>query len=174
MNGAWIRAASSPTTVRDCASSATTAVFRQANLRCERVLLTGHEREVPRLARVAEVRGKVPYATPHSGRHSMALYMLIVLNELMDKKYGLSAADRRDFAQLYGDPWWLVKTLLGHRDVEVTKEHYLAPVMHLQLESLLSFDTGQNMQREADESTNLDDLLPVWRRRRPGFRTLTS
>ncbi|MFQ6329175.1 site-specific integrase [Nocardia sp. CWNU-33] len=81
------------------------AVFRQANLRCERVLLSGIEREVPRSARIAESRGKVPYATPHSARHSMALYMLIVLNELMDKKYGLSPSDRRDFAQLYGDPW---------------------------------------------------------------------
>ena len=32
----------------------------------------------------------------------MALYMLIVLNELMDKKYGLTVADRRDFAELDG------------------------------------------------------------------------
>lgn len=101
------------------------AVFRQANLRCEWALLTGAEREVPRTARVAEIRGRVPHATSHSTRHSMALYMLIVLNELMDKRYGLTAADRRDFAQLYGDPWWLVKTLLGHQDVETTKEHYL-------------------------------------------------
>ncbi|MEU2258437.1 hypothetical protein ABZ540_35315 [Nocardia xishanensis] len=135
------------------------AVFRQANLRCEQVLLTGAERKVPRLDRVAEIRGKVPYATPHSTRHSMALYMLIVLNELMDKKYGLTAADRRDFAQLYGDPWWLVKTLLGHRDVETTKEHYLAPVTHLQLESILALDTAGSAPREAKDPTSLDDLF---------------
>ncbi len=36
------------------------AVFRRANLRCERALLTGAEREVPR---VAEIRGRAPYAT---------------------------------------------------------------------------------------------------------------
>ncbi|MCX5063697.1 hypothetical protein OOK12_43320 [Streptomyces sp. NBC_00452] len=64
--------------------------------------------------------------------------MLIVLNQLMETRYRLTAADRRDFALLFGDPWWLVKTLLGHADVEVTKRHYLAPVAHLQLESILA------------------------------------
>ncbi len=54
-----------------------------------------------------------------------------------------SGRDRRDFALLFGDPWWLVKTLLGHADVETTKRHYLAPVAHLQLESILAAaDTG--------------------------------
>ncbi|WP_228838955.1 hypothetical protein [Nocardia amamiensis] len=135
------------------------AVFRQANLRCEQVLLSRAERELPRAERIAEIRGKAPYATPHSARHSTALYMLIVLNELMDKKYGLSASDRRDFAQLYGDPWWLVKTILGHRDVETTKEHYLAPVTHLQLESILAFDTAGTEPHAAEDSTSLDDLF---------------
>ncbi|MGW1040985.1 hypothetical protein [Streptomyces sp. NPDC002547] len=44
-------------------------VFRQANQRCEQALLTPQERETSRLLRVAEIRGKVPYATPHSMRH---------------------------------------------------------------------------------------------------------
>ncbi|SEK43871.1 hypothetical protein [Streptacidiphilus jiangxiensis] len=130
-------------------------VFRQANQRCEQALLSAQEREAPRLLRVAEVRGRVPYATPHSMRHSMALYMLILLNELMDKKYGLTAADRRDFAQLYGDPWWLVKTLLGHRDVETTKEHYLAPVMHLHLESVLAFDDHRPDEEQGGDMNSL-------------------
>lgn len=43
-------------------------VFRAANLRCERVLLTEKERTVTRDLRLAEVRGKSPYATPHSAR----------------------------------------------------------------------------------------------------------
>jgi hypothetical protein len=38
----------------------------------------------------------------------------IVLNELVESRYGLSKADRRDFALLFGDPWWLVKTILSH------------------------------------------------------------
>ncbi|WPP32287.1 integrase [Streptomyces sp. CL7] len=88
-------------------------VFRAANLRCEEVLLTPEEREIKPEFRLAEMRGKSPYATPHSCRHSMALYMLVLLNELMRSRYGLTATDRRDFALLFGDPWWLVKTLLG-------------------------------------------------------------
>lgn len=44
-------------------------VFRSANLRCEEVLLTEEERKIERSFRLAEVRGKTPYATPHSARH---------------------------------------------------------------------------------------------------------
>ncbi|MFJ1740037.1 integrase [Streptomyces microflavus] len=126
-------------------------VFRTANLRCEKVLLTEKERTVTRDFRLAEVRGKSPYVTPHSARHSAALYLLIVLNQLMESRYGLSKAERRDFTLLFGDPWWLVKTILGHADVETTKRHYLAPVAHLQLESILAMadaTDGQNEQVE--------------------------
>lgn len=101
----------------------------------------------------------------------MALYMLVVLNELMDKKYGLTAADRRDFAQLYGDPWWLVKTLLGHRDVETTKEHYLNPVMHLQLESILAFDT-EDEHGETDRTKDLKGLFAQLARETCGIQDI--
>lgn len=116
------------------------AMFRQANLRCEEALLTAQERKTPQHLRTAEARGRVPYATPRMTRHSFALHMLVVLNDLVDRKYGLSPAERRDFALLYGDPWWLVKELLGHVDVETTRTHYLSPVQHLRLESILAFD----------------------------------
>ncbi|MFB7532064.1 hypothetical protein ACFC0C_28315 [Streptomyces sp. NPDC056178] len=133
-------------------------VFRGANLRCEEVLLTGEERKIERRFRLAEVRGKTPYATPHSARHSMALYTLILLNELFESRYGLSKQDRRDFAQLFGDPWWLVKTVLGHSDVETTKRHYLAPVSHLQLESILA------AAETTDEGKDVEDLDDIFSR----------
>jgi integrase len=79
-----------------------------------------------------------PYATPHSARHSFALYMLVVLNTLMDQRYGLTPEERRDFRQLYGDPWFMVQNLLGHASREVTVDHYLAPVADLQLRSMLA------------------------------------
>ncbi len=126
-------------------------VFRNANLRCEQVLLTEQERQPGRGFRLAEVRGKSPWATPHSARHSMALYMLIVLNQLMETRFGLTAADRRDFALLFGDPWFLVMTLLGHADVETTKRHYLAPVSHLRLESILAAADTDSGRRELDD-----------------------
>jgi site-specific recombinase XerD len=108
------------------------AVFRSANVRCEVVLR-------PAEGPLWDIhRPYAPYATPHSGRHSMALYMLVVLNELMEARFGLSPAERRDFALLFGDPWFLVQTLLGHADVELTKRIYLAPVTHLRLSSILA------------------------------------
>lgn len=146
-------------------------VFRTANRRCERVLLDPGEREVSRQLRSAEARGKVPYATPHSTRHSMALYMLIVLNRLMEARYGLTAAGRRDFALLFGDPWFLVKTLLGHADVETTKRHYLAPVAHLQLESILAAaDTGQQEQ----EAEDLDEVFARLARESAGIQDIDA
>ncbi|MET9507680.1 site-specific integrase [Streptomyces flavidovirens] len=146
------------------------AVFRSANLRCEEVLLAEEERKIERRFRLADVRGRSPYATPHAARHSYALYMLIVLNQLMETRFGLTTAERRDFALLFGDPWWLVKTLLGHADVEVTKRHYLAPVAHLQLESILAMaataDGGEQpvtgmdgvFARLAQESQGIQDI----------------
>ncbi|MGW3935387.1 site-specific integrase [Streptomyces phaeochromogenes] len=119
--------------------------FRLANLRCEEELLTERERETPRHLRTAEARGRVPWAIPHGTRHSFALYMLIVLNDLVERKYGLTAEQRRDFAGLFGDPWWLVAELLGHADVETTKEHYLSPVRHMRLESILAFDEDDEL-----------------------------
>lgn len=133
-------------------------VFRIANMRCEKVLLSEEERRITRNLRLAEVQGKSPYATPHSARHSFALFMLILLNELFEKRYGLTKRDRRDFALLFGDPWWLVKTLLGHVDVETTKRHYLAPVSHLQLESILA--AGQTTH----DGEDVEDLNGVFAR----------
>ncbi|GAA2470337.1 integrase [Streptomyces mauvecolor] len=134
------------------------SVFRMANLRCEKVLLTEKEQKITRALRLADVQSKSPYATPHSARHSFALYMLILLNDLFERRYGLTSKDRRDFALLFGDPWWLVKVLLGHADVETTKRHYLAPVAHLQLESILAAaDT-------TDEDQDVEDLDGVFAR----------
>jgi site-specific recombinase XerD len=147
-------------------------VFRAANLRCEEVLLTAKERAVEREFRLAEVRGKSPYATPHAARHSMALYMLVLLNQMVETRYGLSAADRRDFALLFGDPWWLVKTLLGHADVEVTKRHYLAPVAHLQLESILA--AAEPVDDEKQQTENLDSVFTRLARESEGIQDIDA
>lgn len=68
----------------------------------------------------------------------MALIMLVVLNSLLDRRFGLTPAERRDFALLYGDPWHLVQGLLGHATRQVTIDIYLVPVRNLRLESLLA------------------------------------
>ncbi|MFC8829469.1 integrase [Streptomyces sp. NPDC057137] len=98
-------------------------VFRAASDRCEDVL--------------SGAMAEPPFATPHMARHSFALYMLVVLSNLMDQRMGLTPEERRDFRLLYGDPWSMVKDLLGHADLATTKKIYLAPVADLQLRSLL-------------------------------------
>lgn len=107
-------------------------MFTAANGRCERVL------SPPNRMGLDPHQVFAPYATPHSARHSFALFMLVVLNTLMDLKYGLSPEERRDFRQLYGDPWFMVQCLLGHSSRETTVDRYLAPVADLQLRSMLA------------------------------------
>jgi integrase len=142
------------------------AVFTGANKRCERVLTP------PGRVGLDPHQVFAPYATPHSARHSFALYMLVVLGTLMDQKYGLSPEERRDFRQLYGDPWFMVQCLLGHASRETTVERYLAPVADLQLRSMLAGATElesapmpeldavfARIARESEGIQDLDDRL---------------
>ncbi|MEU8205882.1 site-specific integrase [Streptosporangium sp. NPDC049046] len=113
-------------------------VFRAANERCETVL--------------SGVMSEPPFATPHSARHSFALYMLVALHHAMDLRMGLTPEERRDFRLLYGDPWRMVQDLLGHSDVATTRDHYLAPVSDLQLRSLLADPDPARSQENAERS----------------------
>jgi integrase len=58
----------------------------------------------------------------------------------MDLRFGLTAEERRDYRLLYGDPWRMVKDLLGHASEQTTRDIYLAPVSDLQVRSLLTDD----------------------------------
>lgn len=120
-------------------------VFRGATHRCQDVL--------------AGVMNEPPFATPHSARHSFALYMLVVLHHVMDLRLGLTPEERRDYRLLYGDPWRMVQDLLGHSEVTTTRDHYLAPVADLQLRSLLSdpdpAQTAEALERSDDRVTSL-------------------
>jgi site-specific recombinase XerD len=99
-------------------------VFRTASDRCDDVL--------------GPVMAEPPFCTPHMCRHSFALYMLVVLHHVMDVRMGLTPEERRDFRLLYGDPWRMVQDLLGHRDIELTRKIYLAPVSDLQIRALMA------------------------------------
>lgn len=107
------------------------AVYRAASERCQRVLAgrTAHP----------------PFFTPHMARHSFALHMLVALQHALDRRFGLTPEERRDFRLLYGDVWAMVRDLLGHRSEETTRDIYLAPVADLQVRSLLMEDPSQDM-----------------------------
>lgn len=102
------------------------AVFSAATSRCHAVIGEG-----------------APFCTPHMARHSFALSMLIALHHVMDVRFGLTPQQRRDFTILYGDPWRLVKELLGHQSEATTREIYLAPVAHVHVRSLLEGDLSE-------------------------------
>ncbi|OEV10550.1 site-specific integrase [Streptomyces nanshensis] len=80
------------------------------------------------------------FATPKMLRHSMALRMLISLHNALDRRLGLTPAQRLHYEEVYGQVWLMVKDMLGHRSEQVTRDVYLEPVRGLQLESLLSDD----------------------------------
>ena len=143
-------------------------VFRAANERCERVLTP------PGRIGLDPHQVFAPYATPHSARHSFALYMLVVLNVLMDQRYGLTEEERRDFRQLYGDPWFMVQQLLGHASRETTVDRYLAPVADLNLRSMLAGAAGADRGADAGAGRGVRPGSagvgghPGHRRHRPG------
>lgn len=108
------------------------AIFQTANRRC-----------------VAQ--GVPIYCHPHMLRHSFALKMLVTLIHAFDRRMGLSAEERREFRMLFGDPWVLVQTMLGHRSSETTRDIYLEPVTGLQVDLFLKDQT--------DDDAPVDSLL---------------
>ncbi|MFD9503448.1 site-specific integrase [Streptomyces sp. NPDC060035] len=94
-------------------------VFARASERCQRL-------------------GLGVYATPHMLRHSAALRMLVALHHALDRRLGLSPAERARYENVYGSVWSMVRDLLGHRSEDTTREIYLEPLRGLQLENLLN------------------------------------
>ncbi|MEZ0070634.1 hypothetical protein ABIA32_006687 [Streptacidiphilus sp. MAP12-20] len=138
------------------------AVFRMSNRRCRAAL------EPPARPRSDPHRVYWPYATVHAGRHSFALRMLVTLNEVLDRRFGLTARERRHYGLLLGDPWQMVQGLLGHSTRQVTVERYLAPVRHLDLLTLL---------REAEDPrgekvTDLDGVFAKLARESEGIQDI--
>jgi len=127
------------------------AVFRAGSQRCARVL--------------DGIVASPPFATPHMCRHSFALHMLVALHHAMDLRFGLTAEERRDYRLLYGDPWRMVKDLLGHASEQTTRDIYLAPVSDLQVRSLLAEDddsgVAELLTRIAAASDRVQDTALV-------------
>jgi integrase len=119
-----------------------------------RVAATGSENRVKR----------TPIAiSPHMLRHSFALHMLVALHHALDRRFGLTPEERKHLRQVYGDPWVLVRDLLGHSSEQTTRLVYLEPLNGLQVTSLLDCDEDLDtlLSRVAASSRLVIDAGPV-------------
>ena len=86
-------------------------------------------------------------ATAHMLRHSFALRWFSVGRLLYEKRFAhLNAEEMRDFRAQFGDTWYFVMTLLGHRSVATTMNVYLEPFRDLDVELLIEHAHGAAMQ----------------------------
>lgn len=88
---------------------------------------------------------------PHMLRHSFALRMLITLLHAFDRRMGLTPEERKDYRRLFGDPWTLVQTLLGHTNPQTTRDVYLEPVSGLQVDLFLNAEHSADGEQDFTE-----------------------
>ena len=101
--------------------------------------------------------------SPHMMRHSLALHMLVALHHALDRRFGLTPEERGHFRQVYGDPWVLVRDLLGRKSEQTTRLVYLEPLNGLQVKSMLDHDEDLEalLSRVAASSRLVIDVGPA-------------
>jgi integrase len=92
-------------------------VFDAANARVAAVFAAATRQDGRRRTAIA--------CSPYMMRHSFALYMLVALHHALDRRFGLTPEERKHFRQVYGDPWVMVRDLLGHKSEQTTRLVYL-------------------------------------------------
>lgn len=98
---------------------------------------------------------RAPRLSPHSLRHSFALFMLIALHRSIDAHLKTDRTADCD-EERYRMAWEIVRDLLGHRSVTTTRERYLAPLNGVRLQSLVD---GPDLQRALRGLAMLDSRV---------------
>jgi len=93
----------------------------------------------------------------HMLRHTFALVKILAYERLFDKRFGLTPLQRRDYAEVFGDPYVYVQNLLGHSSPETTKSIYLAALVDLRHRAVLEHED----YFEADPSVEYAALRQV-------------
>lgn len=102
---------------------------------------------------LAPTENQSSQCTPHMLRHSFAMKMLIAAHRSLDRRYGLSPEERRDFSALYDEAFDIVRDLLGHSSVEVTRSVYLRPIRDLKVREAM-LDIHSESWEAADDAQN--------------------
>lgn len=96
-----------------------------------------------------------PRLSPHSLRHSFALFMLIALHRAIDERDGADHVAAYDETR-YRTAWEMVRDLLGHNNVTTTQDYYLAPLNGMRLRSIIDND---DLQRALTGLSKLDSRV---------------
>lgn len=126
-----------------------TDVFKAANMRV--AALFDRSRETEAIHRNV----RAPRISPHSLRHSFALFMLIALHKSVDARRGNDRTVGYD-EERYRVAWEIVRDLLGHNSITTTRDRYLAPLNGVRLKSLVE---GPDLHRALRGLAMLDSRV---------------
>jgi integrase len=116
------------------------------------------ERECDRLGRP---KRDVILLSPHSLRFSYALYVLVVLHQVLDRKYGYSPTDPYDESR-YLPAYEHVRDILGHKSTATTRDIYLRPVSGLRGKVIIgAADVKAAIAALALTNPEVRDITPV-------------
>lgn len=107
-----------------------------------------------RVRRLAPNDNEAIRCHPHMLRHTFAMRHLFAARQFLDRRFNLSADERRDYAHLYGNAYAMVRDLLGHASAETTKSVYLASVTDMEVRSFMVDMHEESGEGELDSTFN--------------------
>ena len=117
-------------------------------------LPSGQPTDLGSLDRVGRPGRRVSlWARPHMCRHSFALKWFSILSVVWKHRVdGFDGEEMKDLREQFGDIWYQLAALLGHRDPMIAKDIYLEPFSALEIDYLMSL-------LDEDETTAVDALM---------------